>query len=48
MDCVVIIIDHSAVDYPVIAKAADPLIDTRNAVKALDMQSNSTRVLENA
>lgn len=32
-DCVVILTDHSGVDYEKVAKLADPIVDTRNAIK---------------
>jgi UDP-N-acetyl-D-glucosamine dehydrogenase len=33
VDCVLILTDHSNVDYPAIAKSAKLIIDTRNAIK---------------
>ena len=35
-DCVLIITDHSAYDYPAIVREAQLVIDTRNATKRLD------------
>jgi UDP-N-acetyl-D-glucosamine dehydrogenase len=34
-DCTVIITDHSAFDYPQIAKQARLIVDTRNALKGI-------------
>jgi UDP-N-acetyl-D-glucosamine dehydrogenase len=35
-DCVVIITDHSAVDYPRLARNASLIVDTRNALRGID------------
>lgn len=35
-DCAVIVTDHSAFDYPAIARQARLIVDTRNAMKGLD------------
>ena len=34
-DCVVIITDHSAFDYPALLDASQLIVDTRNAMKGL-------------
>jgi UDP-N-acetyl-D-glucosamine dehydrogenase len=34
-DCVVIVTDHTAFDYPTLAKAARLIVDTRNALKGI-------------
>jgi UDP-N-acetyl-D-glucosamine dehydrogenase len=34
-DCVVIVTDHTAFDYPALAKAARLIVDTRNALKGI-------------
>jgi len=34
-DCVVIVTDHTAFDYPALVKAARLIVDTRNALKGI-------------
>ena len=39
-DCVVIVTDHDAVDYGMIAKEADLVVDTRNAMAGITRRDN--------
>jgi UDP-N-acetyl-D-glucosamine dehydrogenase len=43
-DCVVIVTDHSNVDYRFIAKNSKLIIDTRNALKGVKNRSNIVRI----
>jgi len=43
-DCVVIVTDHAAVDYKVIADSAKLVVDTRNALKG--MHNRGARVVK--
>ena len=43
-DCVVIITDHSNIDYQVMAKNSRLIIDTRNALKDVKNRSNIVRI----
>jgi nucleotide sugar dehydrogenase len=43
-DCVVIVTDHSKVDYQFIAKNSKLIIDTRNALKNIKNRSNIVRI----
>jgi UDP-N-acetyl-D-glucosamine dehydrogenase len=37
-DCVVIVTNHSAYDYPAILNAAELIVDSRNALKLTGME----------
>jgi UDP-N-acetyl-D-glucosamine dehydrogenase len=34
-DCVVVVTDHTCIDYSAVADAADLIVDTRNAFKGI-------------
>ena len=37
-DCVVIVTDHKAFDYPALVKNAKLIVDTRNALKGIESE----------